>query len=120
MDFTVDMAKWKALPKHLQEMVTATRQHSWDQYAYIQKGNVQKGNVQKGNVQKGNVADRSMCRSGGLVEERVRELLAARSSGWSVSGGSAARSSSASAGSTCARCTMIPSVPPRPWKRSPG
>jgi phosphoglycerate dehydrogenase-like enzyme len=62
MDFTVNMAKWNALPKHLQEMVvTATRQHSWDQYAYIQKENV---------------ADRSMCRSGGLLEERVRELLA--------------------------------------------
>jgi phosphoglycerate dehydrogenase-like enzyme len=55
-------AKWNALPKHVQEMVvTATRQHPWDQYAYIQKGNV---------------ADWSMCGSGGLLEERVRELLA--------------------------------------------
>jgi TRAP-type mannitol/chloroaromatic compound transport system substrate-binding protein len=41
MDLTVNMAKWTALPKHLQEMVIAvTRQHSWDQYAYIQKENI--------------------------------------------------------------------------------
>ena len=36
-----EMAKWTALPKHLQEIVvTATRQHSWDHYAYIQKENI--------------------------------------------------------------------------------
>lgn len=41
MDLTVNMAKWTALPKHLQEIVvTATRQHSWDHYAYIQKENI--------------------------------------------------------------------------------
>jgi TRAP-type mannitol/chloroaromatic compound transport system substrate-binding protein len=41
MDFTVNMAKWTALPKHLQEVVAAaTRQHSWDNYAYIQKENI--------------------------------------------------------------------------------
>lgn len=41
MDVTVNMAKWTALPKHLQEVVTAaTRQHSWDHYAYIQKENI--------------------------------------------------------------------------------
>jgi TRAP-type mannitol/chloroaromatic compound transport system substrate-binding protein len=41
MDLTVSMAKWNALPKHVQEIViAATRQHSWDQYAYIQKENV--------------------------------------------------------------------------------
>jgi TRAP-type mannitol/chloroaromatic compound transport system substrate-binding protein len=41
MDLTVNMAKWTALSKHLQEIVTAaTRQHSWDQYAYIQKENI--------------------------------------------------------------------------------
>ena len=41
MDLTVNMAKWTALPKHLQEVViAATRQHSWDQYAYIQKSNI--------------------------------------------------------------------------------
>ena len=41
MDFTVNMAKWNALPKHLQDIViAATRQHSWDQYAYIQKENI--------------------------------------------------------------------------------
>jgi TRAP-type mannitol/chloroaromatic compound transport system substrate-binding protein len=35
------MAKWTALSKHLQEIViAATRQHSWDQYAYIQKENI--------------------------------------------------------------------------------
>jgi TRAP-type mannitol/chloroaromatic compound transport system substrate-binding protein len=41
MDLTVNLAKWNGLPKHLQELVIlATRQHSWDQYAYIQKANV--------------------------------------------------------------------------------
>jgi TRAP-type mannitol/chloroaromatic compound transport system substrate-binding protein len=41
MDLTVNMAKWTALSKHLQELViAATRQHSWDQYAYIQKANI--------------------------------------------------------------------------------
>jgi TRAP-type mannitol/chloroaromatic compound transport system substrate-binding protein len=41
MDLTVNMAKWTALSKHLQEIViAATRQHSWDQYAYIQKENI--------------------------------------------------------------------------------
>jgi len=41
MDLTVNMAKWNALPKHVQEMViAATRQHSWDHYAYIQKENI--------------------------------------------------------------------------------
>lgn len=40
MELTVNMAKWTALPKHVQAMVVAaTRQHSWDQYAYIQKEN---------------------------------------------------------------------------------
>jgi TRAP-type mannitol/chloroaromatic compound transport system substrate-binding protein len=41
MDLTVNMAKWTALSKHQQEIVIATtRQHSWDQYAYIQKENL--------------------------------------------------------------------------------
>lgn len=41
MDLTVNMAKWAALSKHQQEIViAATRQHSWDQYAYIQKENI--------------------------------------------------------------------------------
>ena len=41
MDLTVNMSKWTALSKHLQEIViAATRQHSWDQYAYIQKSNI--------------------------------------------------------------------------------
>ena len=41
MDLTVNMARWTALPKQLQELVIAvTRQHSWDQYAYIQKENI--------------------------------------------------------------------------------
>jgi TRAP-type mannitol/chloroaromatic compound transport system substrate-binding protein len=41
MDLTVNMAKWTALSKHQQEIViAATRQHSWDQYAYIQKENI--------------------------------------------------------------------------------
>ena len=42
MDLTVNMTKWNALPKHLQDLViAATRQHSWDQYAYIQKANIE-------------------------------------------------------------------------------
>lgn len=41
MDLTVNMAKWTALSKHHQEIViAATRQHSWDQFAYIQKENI--------------------------------------------------------------------------------
>ena len=41
MDLTVNLGKWNALPKHLQDVViAATRQHSWDQYAYIQKENI--------------------------------------------------------------------------------
>ena len=40
-DLTVNLPRWNALPKHLQEMViAATRQHSWDHYAYIQKQNI--------------------------------------------------------------------------------
>jgi TRAP-type mannitol/chloroaromatic compound transport system substrate-binding protein len=38
LDLSVNMGKWNALPKHLQEvLVAATRQYSWDHYAYIQK-----------------------------------------------------------------------------------
>jgi len=41
MDLTVNLGKWNALPKHLQDVViAATRQHSWDQYAFIQKENI--------------------------------------------------------------------------------
>jgi TRAP-type mannitol/chloroaromatic compound transport system substrate-binding protein len=41
VDLTVNLPKWNALPRHLQEMViAATRQHSWDHYAYIQKQNI--------------------------------------------------------------------------------
>jgi TRAP-type mannitol/chloroaromatic compound transport system substrate-binding protein len=41
VDLTVNLAKWNGLPKHLQEtVVAATRQHSWDHYAYIQKENI--------------------------------------------------------------------------------
>jgi TRAP-type mannitol/chloroaromatic compound transport system substrate-binding protein len=41
MDLTVNLEKWTALAKHLQEIVVAaTRQHSWDQYAFIQKENI--------------------------------------------------------------------------------
>jgi TRAP-type mannitol/chloroaromatic compound transport system substrate-binding protein len=41
MDLSVNLAKWNALPKHSQDVViAATRQHSWDQYAYIQKANI--------------------------------------------------------------------------------
>jgi TRAP-type mannitol/chloroaromatic compound transport system substrate-binding protein len=38
LDFSVNLSKWNALSKHLQEVViAATRQFSWDHYAYIQK-----------------------------------------------------------------------------------
>ena len=41
MDLSVNLAKWNALPKHLQQIViAAVRQHSWDQFAYIQKSNI--------------------------------------------------------------------------------
>ena len=41
MDLTVALPKWNALSKHVQDVViAATRQHSWDQYAYIQKENI--------------------------------------------------------------------------------
>ena len=41
MDLTVNMRKWQALSKHLQDVViAATRQHSWDQYAFIQSENI--------------------------------------------------------------------------------
>jgi TRAP-type mannitol/chloroaromatic compound transport system substrate-binding protein len=40
-DVSVNLAKWNALSKHLQEIViAATREHSWDHYAYIQKANI--------------------------------------------------------------------------------
>jgi TRAP-type mannitol/chloroaromatic compound transport system substrate-binding protein len=41
MDLAVSLPKWNALSKHVQEIViAATRQHSWDQYAFIQKENI--------------------------------------------------------------------------------
>ncbi len=41
MDLTVNMKKWQALSKHLQAVViAATREHSWNQYAFIQKENI--------------------------------------------------------------------------------
>jgi TRAP-type mannitol/chloroaromatic compound transport system substrate-binding protein len=41
LDFSVGLDKWNALPKHLQQvLVAATRQYSWDHYAYIQKQNL--------------------------------------------------------------------------------
>ncbi len=41
MDLTVNLAKWSSLSKHLQEtVIAATRQHSWDHYAFIQKENI--------------------------------------------------------------------------------
>jgi len=41
MDLSVNLPKWNALSKHLQEMViAATRQHSWDHYAFIQRENI--------------------------------------------------------------------------------
>jgi TRAP-type mannitol/chloroaromatic compound transport system substrate-binding protein len=41
MDLTVNLAKWNALPKHLQEVLAAaTRQYSWDHYAFIQRADL--------------------------------------------------------------------------------
>jgi len=41
MDLSVNLGKWNTLPKHLQEtVIAATRQHSWDHYAFIQKENI--------------------------------------------------------------------------------
>jgi TRAP-type mannitol/chloroaromatic compound transport system substrate-binding protein len=41
LDFSVNLAKWNALPRHLQEVVVAaTRQYSWDHYSFIQKQNL--------------------------------------------------------------------------------
>jgi TRAP-type mannitol/chloroaromatic compound transport system substrate-binding protein len=40
-ELSVNLSKWNALPKHVQEtVIAATRQHSWDHYAYIQKQNI--------------------------------------------------------------------------------
>jgi TRAP-type mannitol/chloroaromatic compound transport system substrate-binding protein len=42
LDLTVNMDKWRSLSTHLQELViAATREYSWDQYAFIQKENVE-------------------------------------------------------------------------------
>ena len=41
MDLTVNMKKWQALSKHLQQLViSATREYSWAHYTYIQKENI--------------------------------------------------------------------------------
>jgi TRAP-type mannitol/chloroaromatic compound transport system substrate-binding protein len=41
MSLIININRWKALPKHLQEIVeAAVRQHSWDQYTFIQKADL--------------------------------------------------------------------------------
>jgi len=41
MSLEVNMGRWKALPKHLQQIVeAAVYQHSWEQYAFIQKADL--------------------------------------------------------------------------------
>jgi TRAP-type mannitol/chloroaromatic compound transport system substrate-binding protein len=41
LDITVRADLWNALPPHLQQLfITATRQYSWDHYAYIQSKNL--------------------------------------------------------------------------------
>ena len=41
LDLSVNLAKWNALPKHLQDVVVAaTREYSWNHYALIQKNNL--------------------------------------------------------------------------------
>ncbi len=40
LDVSVNKARWDTLPRHLQDIVVAaTRQYSWDHYAFIQKQN---------------------------------------------------------------------------------
>jgi TRAP-type mannitol/chloroaromatic compound transport system substrate-binding protein len=42
MSVEINMNKWKALPKHLQEIFeAAVRQHSWDQYTFVQKADLE-------------------------------------------------------------------------------
>ncbi|MEW6045025.1 MAG: TRAP transporter substrate-binding protein DctP [Bacillota bacterium] len=42
MDVTVNMRRWNALPKEVQEIfVTAVREHSWNHYAGIQKADLE-------------------------------------------------------------------------------
>ena len=41
MSLDINMGKWKALPKHLQQIVeAAVKQHSWEQYAFVQKADL--------------------------------------------------------------------------------
>jgi TRAP-type mannitol/chloroaromatic compound transport system substrate-binding protein len=41
MSLIININRWKALPKHLQQIVeAAVRQHSWEQYAFIQKADL--------------------------------------------------------------------------------
>lgn len=41
MDLTINLKVWQSLPKPLQEiLIAATRQYSWDHYAFIQRQNV--------------------------------------------------------------------------------
>ncbi len=42
MSLDINLAKWKALPKYLQDMVEAVvKWHSWDQYTAIQKADIE-------------------------------------------------------------------------------
>jgi TRAP-type C4-dicarboxylate transport system substrate-binding protein len=41
MSLIINMGRWKALPKHLQQIVeAAVKQHSWEQYAFVQKADL--------------------------------------------------------------------------------
>ncbi len=42
MSLDINLKKWQALPKHLQQIVeAAVHQHSWEQYAFIQKADIE-------------------------------------------------------------------------------
>jgi TRAP-type C4-dicarboxylate transport system substrate-binding protein len=41
LDVTINLGKWRSLSTHLQQIVVAaTREYSWNQYAFIQKQNI--------------------------------------------------------------------------------
>jgi hypothetical protein len=42
MSLDINMGKWNALPKHLQQLVEAVvKEHSWDHYTAIQKADIE-------------------------------------------------------------------------------
>jgi len=42
MSLDINLKKWQALPKHLQQIVeAAVHQHSWEQYAFVQRADIE-------------------------------------------------------------------------------